>query len=104
MAAAVKLFGKVAAGFVDTKHDHPMTAEWAEALAAIPLSRMMAKPCTGKNVSEKLRSAISLAGNSHMFGVASLFPLRPDLAEQFRPTHLADSTDLFTPSFDIRGP
>ena len=104
MASAVKLFGKVSAGFVDTKNDSPQTTEWAERLASIPLSRMSAKQAPGKNVVVTLRSPLSLAGNSHMLGVASLFPLRTDLAEQFRPTHLADSTDLFTPSFDIRGP
>jgi hypothetical protein len=102
--AAVKLVGKVAAGFVDHATDQPMTPEWAEKLASIPLSRMKAKQVPGRNLSDRLRSAISLPGNPHMAGVASLFPLRAELATEFRPTHLADSTDLYHPSFDVRGP
>jgi hypothetical protein len=104
MTAAVKLVGKVAAGFVD-QADQPRTAEWAEKLAAIPLNRMQAKQmATRTTKTDRLRSAISLPGNPHMAGVASLFPLRAELAQDFRPTFLADSTDLFHPSFDIRGP
>jgi hypothetical protein len=104
MTAAVKLVGKVAAGFVD-QADQPRTAEWAEKLAHSPLNRMQAKQmATRTNKTDRLRSAISLPGNPHMAGVASLFPLRAELAQDFRPTFLADSTDLIHPSFDIRGP
>lgn len=100
MTAAVKLVGKVAAGSVD----QPLTPEWAEKLAAIPLNRLKAKQAPDRAVTDRLRSAISLPGNPHMAGVASLFPLRAELAGEFRPTHLSDSTDLYNPSFDVRGP
>jgi hypothetical protein len=104
MTAAVKLVGKVAAGFVDYTADKPRTPEWAEKLASIPLNRMTAKQAPARKANDQLRSAISLPGNPHMAGVASLFPLRAELAADFRPTHLSDSTDLFHPSFDVRGP
>ena len=99
MGTAVQLLGKLAAGCAEVADDCPGRA----LTTALVASRIKAKAQVSGALPRTLRSAISLAGNPHMAGVASLFPLRRDLAREFRPAHLSDSTDLFKPSFDIRG-
>ena len=97
MAKAVTLLGALAAGCVEDRdliHVNPRLSRG---------SRIKARPVAGRRVSERMRTAISLGGNPNQAGVASLYPLRAEIAESFRPTHLSDSTDLFEPSFDIRG-